>query len=155
MRSGYRRLSKLTIPRDGSDLELESAATPNVEKTGLIEGLKWVFAGGTEKRRLPIPREMVVAVQLCPWKFAVVRSADRSTTWGVQGLLVLASPESTEYHRLPLLLTGDFVGAARLMSALTRTMQVPYLFCADAAGWEAETMRATSRPPLHVGGIQS
>jgi hypothetical protein len=74
-------------------------------------------------------------------------------TWAVQGLLVLASREEAVYRRLPILLTGDSVGAARLMQRLAYALHVPYLFCADAEGWRAETMRANGRPALRVGGI--
>ncbi len=68
--------------------------------------------------------------------------------------MVLASSDRAEYRRLPILLTGDFAGAARLMQRLARTLQVPYLFCGDAAGWKMEETRAKNRPPLRSGGIQ-
>jgi hypothetical protein len=152
MRASYRRLSRLTIPRDGSDLELDSPEEPNPQKTDLAEGLKWVFLGATKRQRLRIPRPLVVAVQLCPWKY-VTGSSERQMTWAVQGLLVLASREEAVYRRLPILLTGDSVGAARLMQRLAYALHVPYLFCADAEGWRAETMRANGRPALRVGGI--
>ncbi len=151
IRSGYRRLSVLTIPRGGNDIELESAEPPKLEKADLAEGLKWLFIGETKRQRLTIPRELIVAVQLCPWKFAT--TTERS--WAAQGLLVLVSLDTVVYHRLPLLLTNDFVGAAQFMQGLARTLNVPYLFCADAAGWEAEEIRAKGRPPLRVGGSQS
>jgi hypothetical protein len=101
-----------------------------------------------------IPRERVVAVQLCPWKY-VVGDRGRETTWAVQGLLVRASSEEEAYERLPLLLTSDFLGAARLMERLADTLQVPYLFSADAVGWRAEDLRAQGRPPLQSGGMLS
>jgi hypothetical protein len=152
LRAGYRRLSWLTIPRNGSDLELDSPEEPNPEKVDLGEGLKWVFLGESKRQRLSIPRELVVAVQLCPWKY-VVSSGEQRTTWAVQGLLVLASSKEAVNHRLPILLTSDFVGAARLMQRLAYALHVPYLFCADADGWRAEVMRAEGRPALRVGGI--
>jgi hypothetical protein len=40
------------------------------------------------------------------------------------------------------------------MQRLAETLDVPYLFCADREGWEAEELRATQRPPLKVGGMQ-
>jgi hypothetical protein len=155
MRAGYRRLSWLTIPRDGSDLELDSPEEPNPEKADWAEGLKWVFLGETKRHRLSIPRELVVAVQLCPWKYVVAGSGGRQITWAVQGLLVLTSPKEGVCHRLPLLLTSDFVRASRLMQRLADTLHVPYLFCADAEGWKAEAIRAKNRPPLRIGGSQS
>jgi hypothetical protein len=155
IRSGYRRLSRLTIPRNGNDLEVESAEAPSLEKADLAEGLKWLFIGETRRQRLTIPRELIVAVQLCPWKFVMASSGGRESTWAVQGLMVLASSDRAVYHRLPVLLTGDFVGAARLMRILADTLQVPYLFCADAAGWKAEEIRAKNRPPLRIGGLQT
>jgi hypothetical protein len=53
------------------------------------------------------------------------------------------------------LLTGDFVGAARLTQRLAQTLQVPYVFCADAVGWKTEETRAKNRPPLRAGGWQT
>ena len=71
MRSSYRRLCQLTIPRNGGDLELDSPEEPNPDNEDLAEGLKWVFLGGTKRRRLTIPRETVAAARLCPWKFVL------------------------------------------------------------------------------------
>ena len=155
MRSGYHRLSKLTIPRNGNELELELAEPPKLENADLTEGLKWLFIRETRKQRLTIPQGQVVAVQLCPWKFVMTGSGERSTTWAVQGLLVVALSERADYHRLPILLTSDFVGAAQLLQRLASAIQVPYLFCADAKGWQTEEAQAKSRPPLRSGGYQS
>jgi hypothetical protein len=149
MRSGYRRLSTLTIPGGENDLELEAAEAPEMENGDLGEGLKWLVTGENKRQRLTIPRGQVVAVQLCPWKFV---TGVGETTWSVQGLLVLAISETAAYSRLPVLLTGDFVGAAQLMRRLADTLQVPYLFGADTVGWQAEIARAKSRPPLRRGG---
>ena len=118
LRSGYRQLPRLTIPRDGSGLELESPQGPDLEGADLTGGLKWVPLGDTKRQRLTIPPGLVAAVQLCPWKFVTMVSRVRDTAWAVQGLLVLASSEEAVYHRLPILLTGDFAGAARLMRDL-------------------------------------
>lgn len=154
MRSGYRRLCRLSIPRDGSDLELDSPEEPKLEQADLLEGLTWVLLGATKRQRLTIPRALVQAVQLCPWKFVLAGSGQRQITWAVQGLIVLAS-SGTEYRRLPILLTGDCVGAARLMQRLAETLRVPYLFSADAAGWRTETARAKTRPSLRAGGMMT
>jgi hypothetical protein len=51
------------------------------------------------------------------------------------------------------LLTGDVVGAARLMQRLAQMLQVPYLFGADSTGWKEEEARAKRRPPLRAGGM--
>ncbi len=155
MRAGYRKLSKLTIPRDGNDLELELAEMPECDKADLAKDMKWLFHGEAKRHRLSISRELLVAVQLCPWKYVRRDSRGTSTTWAVQGLLVLSSPDKTIYHRLPVLLTGDFAKAAKLMQRLAHTLQVPYLFCADAAEWKVEAIRAKKRPPLKSGGHQS
>ncbi len=152
-RASYRRLCRLSIPHNGGDLELDSPQEPEVERADLNVALKWFFVGETERQRLTIPRELVAAVQLCPWKYKIGKSGGESTTWAVQGLLVLASPEGEAYHRLPLLLTSDFPGAARLMQQLAMTLGVPYLFGADATGWRAEAARAKKRPALRAGGI--
>lgn len=149
LRASYRRLSRLSIPCDGSDLELDFPEASDPKRATL-----WGSLAEPKRQRRMIPRERVVAVQLCPWKYAVGEGG-RETTWAVQGLLVLASSEEAAYERLPLLLTGDFLGAARLLERLADTLQVPYLFSADAAGWEAEDLRAQGRPPLQSGGMVS
>jgi hypothetical protein len=68
-------------------------------------------------------------------------------------LLVLQPADGAAYWRVPILLTGDFVGAARLVGQLADVLGVPYVFNADAAGWKAEAARAHSRPPQRVGGV--
>ena len=105
MRFGCRRLSRLSIPRNGDNLELDSPLAPKLDNADLMEGLKWVFFGGDKRQRLTIPRALLAAVQLCPWKYKLPSEIG----WTVQGLLVLASPEEAAYHRLPILLTSDFV----------------------------------------------
>lgn len=155
MRAGYRRLATLSVPHNGEDLVLDEPNAPDFGKADLTDGLKWLFSGAYERRRQAIRREHVVAVQLCPWKFVCKSSGDRTTTWAAQGLLVLSADVQGTYRRLPLLLSGDFVGAARLMRRLADTLGVPYLFSGDARGWSAEAKRATSRPPLRAGGYMS
>jgi hypothetical protein len=152
-RASYRELSRLSIPRNGDDIELDSPEEPDWKKANLAEAVGWMFLGGTKRHRSTIPRELAVAVQLCPWKFALAGPRGRDITRAVQGLLVLASPQEATHHRVPLLLTCDFVGAARLMQRLANILNVPYLFCADAEGWKAEEIRAKKRPPLQVGGV--
>lgn len=150
-RASHRRLCRLTISKKRGDLELDTPREPNLESAELNAGLKWLFVGETERQQLTIPLELVAAVQLCPWKHKI----GSGTTWAVQGLLVLASPEWDAYQRIPLLLTSDFVDAARLMQRLAEIFNVPYLFSGDASGWHAEEARAKKRRPLQVGGHQS
>jgi hypothetical protein len=154
MRASYRRLPRLSIPRNGETLELDAPQELSAKTTDLAAGLKWLFLGETKRYRLTIPRQSLVAVQLCPWKYKVAMPRTK-TTWAVQGLLVLASPDEAACPRLPILLTGDLVGAARLMQQLAHILHVPYLFSADAAGWKAEAQRAQQRPPQKVGGMQT
>ncbi|HVX59699.1 MAG TPA: hypothetical protein VHC19_03830 [Pirellulales bacterium] len=154
-RASYRRLCRLTIPAEGRELELDAPAIPGADEMDFAAGLQWAFLGETKRRRLTIPRELIAAVQLCPWKFAVAGSGGQSVTWAVQGLLVLSSSAEAGCYRLPILLTSDFVGAAWLMPRLAETLDVPYLFCAGREDWKAEEQRANQRPPLKVGGIQS
>lgn len=154
MRAGFQRLCRLTIPLDGGDLEFESAEHP-APNMDLLAGLKSVFQTGTKRYRLTIPRELVSAVQLCPWRYVFSGPGGKETIWAVQGLLVLSAVDDASYYRLPLLLTGDVVGAARLMQRLATTLHVPYLYCADAKGWKAEEARAKARQPLSGGGIQT
>ncbi|MBX3413980.1 MAG: hypothetical protein KF708_14920 [Pirellulales bacterium] len=153
MRSGYQRLSRLTIPIGGGDLELNAPIPPQQDDTELLAGLQWVFLGKSDRRQLKIPRSLVQGVQICPWKVVVVGTNERTVTWAVQGLLVLATPEEDNVLRLPLLLTGDFAGGARLMRRLAEVLEVPYLFHADAAGWRQEADRAKRRQPLRTGGM--
>lgn len=153
-RASYRRLCRLSMPAHGREIELDAPAEGQPDETDFTAGLKWAFLGETKRRRLTIPRELVAAVQLCPWKYAVAGSGATDTTWAVQGLLVLSSTAGAASYRLPILLTSDFVGAARLMQRLAQTLNVPYLFCADIDGWKAEELRARERPALKVGGMQ-
>jgi hypothetical protein len=153
MRTGYRQLSSLSIPRSGSSLEFETGQKTLPDDMGLAQGLKWLLEGGTERQRLTIPRDLVAAVQVCPWQFVMSSTKGRSTTWAVQGLLVLANAQQCESQRLPLLVTGDCAGGSQLMRRLADVLQVPFLFHADAAGWQAESVRASSRPPLRSGGM--
>ena len=53
--------------------------------------MKCSFVGNVKRQRRAIPRELVAAVQLCPWKFVLARPA-ALTTWVVQGSLVLRPP---------------------------------------------------------------
>lgn len=151
LRAGFRRLSRLDIPCDRGDLELDLLQEPDAVRADLTEGLRWIFVGDTKRQRLTIPRDRVVAVQLCPWNF---RTSD-GTTSAVQGLLVLTPASDDRFHRLPLILTCDFARAARLMQQLAEALEVPLLFSADLAGWKAEAERAATRPPLRCGGSQS
>lgn len=153
MRGGYRQLCRLSIPLSGGDLELDSPEPPDPDKMDLLSGLKWVFQTEAKRHRLTIARELVSAVQVCPWKYVISGQDGTEVTWAVQGLLVLSSAGEAGYYRLPILLTNDFVGASRLMQRLADTLHVPYLYCADAAGWKAESLRAKTRQPLRSGGI--
>lgn len=152
-RASYHRLCWLNVPRNGGDLELDAPKEVDLQQTDLAAAFQWVFLGETNRYRLTIPRESIKAVQLCPWKYSVGKSGG-DTTWSVQGLLVLQSSEEDAYYRFPLLLTSsDFAGAAELMQRLAMTLDIPYLFHADAAGWRAEEMAARQRQPIQVGGI--
>jgi hypothetical protein len=142
-----RGFATLTIPRDGGDLRLDIGGAPDFVDASLMEGLKWIRKSSKDADDLTIPRCLVAAVQLCPWKVTVVEPRSRSTMLTAQGLLVLASSEH-EYQRIPLLATLDVAGAARLMQRLAAVLQVPYLYHADAAAWKAEAVRAKSRPAV-------
>ena len=157
IRHCWQRLSRLTIPRNGDDLELDSAQPPPLpdeQAPSLPLALKSLLAD-SPRSRMRIAAELVRGVQLCPWKLMLGRANHRSTYWVVQGLLVLQRSPDGPCCRVPILLTGDYVGAARLMQALGDLLNVPYLFSADAAGWHAEEQRAQTRPPLQGGGYVS
>ncbi len=151
-RLSYRRLSRMHIPRDGDELSLELPESPDVTRTDLKAALNWAFAEDDPHRILVVSRASLRAVQLCPCKYVCGTSGGSTIDWAVQGLIVLQGSSPGESLRLPLLLTGDFDGAARLMQQLAVILRVPYLFSADAQGWKVETNRARQRPPLKVGG---
>jgi hypothetical protein len=148
IRSGYRRLSSLKIPKNGDDLELDSPKGFAPASLNLPPGLGW-SAQANGEHCLRIRRELLKAVQLCPWKFVVQRT---EISYAVQGLLVLGCSDESEYCRLPILLTSDVGGAARLMQRLAATLEVPYLVNVDARAFQAESIRAKSRQPLRGGG---
>lgn len=149
IRSGLGRLWTLRIPSQGEELELESAERPTMDQAFASEGLNWSYRADGEGQQLIIPKAQMIAVQLCPWKFEL---SDSSTS-AVQGLLVLHPSGNGVNRRLPILLTSDFAGSARLMRELADVLQVPFLFNADAAGWKAEAIIAKTRPPLRCGGM--
>lgn len=132
-------LCRLTIPMNGENLEFCSTKSRGAKVAG---------------QRQTIPRKLVIAVQLCPWKYVYALPRGKGTLWAVQGLLVLAAEGGDSYHRLPILLTVDMAGAARLMQQLAATLVVPYLYYADAAGWQAEKERAQDRSMLRYGGMR-
>lgn len=155
MRAAHRSLGSLSIPRHGADLELQLPAPTHPDQVDLIAGLGRAFVGESNWRHLTIPREQVVAVQLCPWRYAL-KSNNRTThTWAVQGVLVIEGSGDERYERLPMVLTSDHGAAARLMQRLAATLEVPYLFYADAEGWQAERRAAKTRPPIRSGGVLS
>lgn len=157
LRRDWQRLGRLTIPRDGDDLELDSAEIPDhsgIPTPDLKLALKWML-GESPRVRTRIATELVRGVQLCPWTFTFGQSHRSSTYRVVQGLLVLQRFPEGPCCRVPILLTGDYVGAARLMQSLGDLLNVPYLFSATAEGWHAEEQRAQTRPPLQSGGYVS
>jgi hypothetical protein len=144
--SDYRRLCQLRIGKDGVDLELVTPQLPVAKRADyVIAGFRWILSGETGTQHLRIPREIVTAVQLCPWKVVVSRSGERTIINAVQGLLVLTDASNGGYFRIPILLSSDYARAARLMQQLARVLHVPFLYCADANGWKAELLRAKTR----------
>ena len=91
MRASYRSLCCLSIPRNGDDLQLDSPEEPDRNDPDLIAGLEWILPGETKNVRLLIPIQRIIAVQLCPWKYAVGGPGGKEITWADQGELVLAS----------------------------------------------------------------
>ena len=150
-RAGYRRLCWLNIPQSGDSLELDAPEEIDPRQVDLAAAFKPTSLGEPKRRQLTIPRGSIRAVQLCPWEFALGTSGGKETARAVQGLLVLQTSAEGTYCRLPLLLPSDFAGAAGLMQRLAATLGVPYLFHADAAGWQAELAAAKRRPPLRSG----
>jgi hypothetical protein len=150
-RAAHRQLSRLSIPKNGDPLELDLAELPDPARADLASGLKWLIGKDQKRQRLSVPRELVRAVQLCPWLFSMGSDREPSRTWAVQGLLVVEGREAGRYYRLPFVLSSDLAFTARLMQQLAETLDVPYLFGADEAGWQLETRRAAARPPIKFG----
>ncbi len=153
IRFGYSQLCHLIIPLNNNDLELELREEPKLQNRDVTAEIKSLVTGATKMQRLIIQRNSLAAVQLCPWKFDF--GTDRQCAYAVQGVLVLVSSHTGEYKRIPLLITSDFAGAAKLIQQLAQVLKVPYLFYGDAMHWKAENIRAKNRPPLKSGGWQS
>lgn len=155
IRGSYRRLCWLNVPQNGNDLVLDAPEEISSEQTDLTSALKWLGFREINRHQVTIPRGLIGAVQVCPWNFVIRSSGSKSSTWAVQGSLILKSSAEGAYCRVPLLLTSDFAGAARLMQRLAATLNVPYLFHADAAGWHAEEAAAKQRLPMRFGGMET
>jgi hypothetical protein len=82
-------------------------------------------------------------------------SGDAINAVALQGVLVIQTDPSGTYERIPLMLTSDVSRAARLLRKLSESLDVPFVFHGDRAGWEREMVRAKSRPKLKSGGFQS
>ncbi len=155
MRRQYRQLCCLNIPRDRRPLELHTPVISDSKMADGSEGPGFLLGGDLDWETPHIPREELVAVQLCPWYVVIRDGGGGISAWAVQGLLVIESPDLDGYTRLPIMLTSDFTGAARLMRQLALTLQVPFLFCADAEDFKAERLRARTRPAIQMGGTMS
>lgn len=143
-RSKHRYLCRLRIPRGEGDLEWDVAREPHLGKVTPASYLAWASRLGIERDLRTIPRDRVVAVQLCPPAFEGGRlDGYQLEDWMFQGLLVLARPAKGGYRRLPILLTSDLIGAARLMRQLADALEVPFLYNAnsDAGRWRTETFQ--------------
>lgn len=151
----WHRLCRLTIPRSGDDLELDSAEPRSGGRAPNLALAMKRLLGDSPRSRTRIAAELVRAVQLCPWQLTIGQAHHHSTYRVVQGLLVLQRVPEGPCCRVPILLTGDHEGAARLMQSLGDLLNVPYLFSATAEGWHAEEQRARTRPPLQSGGYVS
>lgn len=152
-RMEFRKCCSLNISRNGGELELQVPRTIDLASLNLEGELNWPLSEDDGYRRLQIPREAVVAVQLCPWKVAIKSKHEWTTTWAVQGILVLRPAAEEHYRRVPILLTSDFFGVPGHLAQLAEVLQVPFLFHADKPGWNAELARAWHRPPLKSGGF--
>ena len=152
LHSEYQDLPHVTIPKGKEDLLVESPMGIDTGSIGLTSGCPERVSGNADTEELVIPREIVRGVQLCAWKLVWKGGGDRATTWVVQGMLILGLKEEMGYDRLPILVTDDLVGAARLMQSLGVILDVPYLYCADKESWRTEALRAKLRPPLRHGG---
>lgn len=141
-----RRTASLIIPHNGDDLTLHA---PPLRSSNRDEASLSFPTAGDECLVRRIARCKLVAVQVAPWKIRAGSSTHQTSTWAVQGLLVLKDHQEGDSERVPLLQSNDFVGTARLMKRLAELLNTPFLFDADPAGWKAEIKRSRTRPLLH------
>ncbi len=153
LRSGYSALSRCVVPRDGGDVEIDLVKFELSENPNPGEALQVLFGGNAKREIRTIPRVSIAAIQACPWKLVIGDQRDQLTVMALQGVLVVRG--SAGFERLPLMLTGDFRGAARLLQRVAEVLEVPYFFHGDVEGWNEELSRAQSRPRLKAGGFQS
>lgn len=142
-RSRWRHICRLSILRSGTQVELSWPPQFSCIESSLSAGMEFL-PGEHRQHRLEIPRDQLVAVQLSPWQIR----QDATTTWAVQGQLVLRGTDETPYTRLPLFLTHDVITAAHRLQQLAKTLRIPYLFHAHQTGWKAEMEAAKTRPPI-------
>jgi len=156
--SAHSEHRKVRIPSDGGDITIESPAEIDPARTDSVARLQRALTGRGCCRRT-LPRESVIAVQLCTWR----GRTEKTSASGVQGNLIIEPPVVGELpeetpsqlsatprveERLSLLLTSDFRGAARLMGALAEALDVLYLFNASETDWNTEHTTATTHPAL-------
>lgn len=145
----YDRLVSLEIPRGGDLLDLERPMPGDAR-----DPLKYGPLGNPARQQVQLLRSRLIAVQLCPWKFVVDKSRYTGSVKAVQGLLVLSGDKADQIERVPILLTSETHGAAKLLRRLADVLEVPFLFHAGAAGWQEEESRAKTRLPLSSGAIK-
>jgi hypothetical protein len=145
-------LPSLLVPNNAADLILETSLPVDSLPERLLTHQPGTPDRKHNRSEVLIPRHLIAAVQVCAWKYAFSDGNESTTTWAVQGLLVLRNAENDQFQRIPILVTQDFVGLAKLMQALGRALNVPFIYSADAAAWRAEAVRAKTRPPVRSGG---
>jgi hypothetical protein len=150
-RAERRRMTTLTYCEARKELMLETPRFRSSKQDEPAFSGAWTVASEGKRQRLVIPRQLVAAVQLCPWKYRVSSHSEESSSWAVQGVLVLKLQPHRGFERVPMLVTNDYVGAARLMQRAAERLDVPFLFCADADGWAAEDARADDRASRKTG----
>jgi|GEM_PF-4994489 len=125
-------LITLTIPRNRGPLLLDFSV--RVSKSDLSRYR-------SKRLQIPIPREKVIAIQLCAYFYQSFEDSSR----GVQGLLVCKEPDNEGYHRHPLLTCTQIEKSAFLLAKIASHLQVPLLFHADEARFLEEEKRARER----------
>jgi len=146
-------LCLLKVSSDEKHMELIVPASFRLTDADSFQDVVRVATDPSGRHCWKIPLKAVLGIQLCPWKYCMDSADGKTTTWAVQGLLVVSRNQAAPFLRIPILLTGDFVEAARLMEQLAEKLGVPFLFSGDAAAWKAEALRARKRPPVQGGGI--
>lgn len=134
MLNDFQKPPVLVIPNDKQDIFLK------FKDLNIASLSPFIVLSDAGFKEITLAKESIKAIQLCP-RF---RAESEGPQRYVQILLVFE--DGDKYHRVPLLLTGDFVAAIRLSEKLSNVLKVPFLYHADDNGWAEEIACSRQRP---------